>query len=429
MKRAAFAAVLALLPLPAFAAAPAADARLTAATTAEPIPTLLDSGQRDGYRAVFAAIKAQQWTNAQIGLDSMKPGPLHAIARAELYTAKGSPKATADQLTALLNEAPELPEAETLERLAKARGATALPPLPVAQTLVWQDGAPRRVRAKAIKSDLIAADLAAKMQPLVKADLGQQAQALLEATNGLTPEAATEWQQRVAWMYYLQGDDTNTRAEAMKAADGSGEWAIQGRWVAALSAWRQHDCTAAATAFEGVAARATDIDLRAAGLYWAARADMVCARPDRIEARLKSAAQFGESFYGQLARQALGIHDRDKLTGLVATDWMALDQRPNLRVAAALVEVGEGDLADDVIRQQARIGSPREFGALVRVAQSLNMPATTIWLAHNCPRPASSPPRRRATRPRTGPPTAAGESRNRWSMHTRWRNRGSVPRR
>ncbi|WP_174285863.1 lytic transglycosylase domain-containing protein [Sphingomonas bacterium] len=388
MKHAAIAAIFALAPLPALAVEPAptpVDIRLTEATKAEPIPALLDPGQRAGYRAVFAAIRAQHWTDAQIGLDSMKPGPLHAIARAELYIAKGSPKATAEQLTALVNEAPELPEAEALERIARTRGATELPPLPTAQALIWQDGAPRRVRAKAIKSDQIAADLAVKMQPLVKTDQGQAAQALLESTSGLSPEAATEWQQRVAWMYYLQGDDTNARAEALKAADGAGDWAIQGRWVAALATWRQHDCAASASAFEGVAARATDIDLRAAGLYWAARADMVCGRPDRIEARLKSAAQFGESFYGQLARQALGMHDRDKLTGLVATDWMALDQRPNLRVAAALVEVGESELADDVIRQQARIGAAREFGALVRVAESLDLPATTIWLAHNCP--------------------------------------------
>ncbi|MCB8835486.1 transglycosylase SLT domain-containing protein, partial [Escherichia coli] len=59
--------------------------------------------------------------------------------------------------------------------------------------------------------------------------------------------------------------------------------------------------------------------------------------------------------------------------------------RPNLRVAAALVEIGETDLADDVIRQQARIGAPGEFGSLVRVAEALSLPATTVWLAHNCP--------------------------------------------
>jgi len=37
------------------------------------------------------------------------------------------------------------------------------------------------------------------------------------------------------------------------------------------------------------------------------------------------------------------------------------------------------------VRQQARIGDPAEFGSLVRVAEALSLPATTVWLAHNCP--------------------------------------------
>jgi soluble lytic murein transglycosylase-like protein len=372
----------------AIAAEPTAtpDARSTALRAPPSIPALLDADQKAGYARVFSAIRESRWTDAQLGLDALKPGPLHAIARAELYTAKGSPKVEVERLVALLNEAPELPQAEQLARLAKSRGTHDLPPLPEAHNLIWQDGAPRRVRAKSIKSDQIAADLAARMQPLVKADDGPNAQALLESTQGLSPEALTEWQQKVAWIYFLMGDDASARAMAAKAADGYGDWAVQGRWTVALSAWRQNDCQAAATAFEGTAARATDVDLRAAALYWAARADMVCGRPDKIEGRLRSASQFRESFYGQLARQALGMRgDREPRGQLVATDWAALDRRPNILVAAALVEIGETDLADQVIRQQARIGQPTEFRTLVRLAESLDLPATTVWLAHNCP--------------------------------------------
>ena len=377
------AAALIALPIPALAAAPAAEVRTAPAAR---IPAQLDAGQREGYAAVFAAIREERWTDAQIGLDAMKPGPLHAVARAQLYTAKGSPKVEADQLLALLNEAPELPQADTLARLAKSRGVTELPPLPVARALIWQDGAPRRSRAKTIKSDQIAADLAVAMQPFVKADDGAGAQALLDATEGLTAEALTEWQQKVAWIYFLQGDDARARDMAGKAANGAGDWALQGRWTEALAAWRQRDCAAAETGFEGVAARARDVDLRAAALYWAARADMVCGQPQKIEARLKSAAQFRESFYGQLAGQALGMRQKPvPAMQLVAGDWAALDRRPNVRVAAALVEVGETGLADSVIRQQARIGDPAEFASLVRLAETLDLPATTVWLAHNCP--------------------------------------------
>ena len=350
------------------------------------VPAQLDPDQRTAYKAVFQAIRETRWTDAQIQLDAMTPGPLHTLARAILFTAKGSPRVEVDALVNLLNQAPELPQAAQLARLAKSRGATELPPLPAVQTLIWQDGAPRRVHTKSVKSDQVAADLAMKMVPFVKADMGEQAQTLLEQTTGLGSDDLTEWQDKVAWIYFLQGDDANARAMAAKAQQGTGAWAVQGRWTTALAAWRQGDCATSEAAFEGVAARAADVDFRSAALYWAARSDMRCGRPDKVEARLQGAAQYKESFYGQLARQALGIRNTGNASSrLATTEWLALDKRPNVRVAAALVEIGEAELADSIVRQQARIGPPEEFASLVRLAEALDLPATTIWLAHNCP--------------------------------------------
>ena len=79
-----------VLATPAFAAGdpPAAGAM------ARGIPAQLDSDQRDGYRAVFAAIREQRWGDAQIQLDAMKPGPLHSIAAAELYPPRDRPRST-----------------------------------------------------------------------------------------------------------------------------------------------------------------------------------------------------------------------------------------------------------------------------------------------------------------------------------------------
>ncbi len=381
----------ALLPAPALAAAPAEDTSAAAGT--DGIPAQLDAAQRDGYRSVFAAIHDERWQDAQLSLDTLSPGPLHAIARAELYTAHGSPKVEAAPIVDLLTQAPELPEAEQLARLARAKGAEVVPDLPVAQHLLWIDGAPNRLRAKSVKSDAVAADLAARMQPFVKDDAGASAQALLDATDGLSPEALTEWQHKVGWMYYLAGDDANARAMEAKAAAGSGDWAVQARWIGALAAWRQNDCAAAGKAFEDTASRAGDTELRAAGLYWAARTDMVCGRPDRVEARLKNAAQYRETFYGLLSRQALGIVEVKQTTGdrFVTADWVALERRPNIRVAAALVEVGEDALAEQVIRRQAQIGSPADYPALSRIAAKLDLPATALWLSHNAPVGATPP--------------------------------------
>lgn len=377
----AIALLAAALPAPALA-----NGAVEAPSAAARIPPQLSAEQRDAYRAVFAALGERRWTDAQIGLAAMPPGPLHAYARAELAAAKGSPRVEPDALVQLLTEAPELPQAAELHRLAQARGAVALPPLPVAQPLIWRDGAPTRTRAKSVRSDEVAAQLAVAMQPLVKADDGAGAEALLLLTDGLSPAALAEWRGRIAWMYFLAGDDANARRVGAEAAGGDGEWAVQGRWTAALAAWRQGDWAAAGDGFDAVAVRAADADLRATALYWAARAATAGGRPDRVSAKLEAAAQFGESFYGQLARQALGLRPAGRPSQVpVSRDWAALEKRPNLRVAAALVELGETDRADQVIRQQARIGDGREFGALVRVADALGLPATTLWLAHHCP--------------------------------------------
>lgn len=391
------AAALIALPASARAEDDSASATTAGATASVPasapvrdgdgIPDQLDASQRAGYRAVFAAIRAERWIDAQIQLDSMKPGPLHAIARAQLYTAKNSPRVEGGPLAALVAEAPELPQAEQLVRLAKMRGVIDTPPLPQAQRLIWFNGAPVRQRAKSIRSDTAATEVALAIQPFVKADDGVQAEAVVERfAPDLTPEALTEWQQKVAWIYYTAGDDANARRMAAKAQAGSGDWVGQADWVQGLAAWRQRDCDAATAAFDRVSTRAADTELRSAGLYWASRADMACARPERVSTKLRAAAQYGETYYGLLARAALGIEDKKSASErVVADDWRTLERRPNVRVAAALAEIGEDQLASDVLRHQAKFCTPDEHAALTRLAGRLNLAATQLWLSHNGP--------------------------------------------
>src|SRR3546814_8410595 len=99
--------------------------------------------------------------------------------------------------------------------------------------------------------------------------------------------------------------------------------------------------------------------MRAAGAYWASRADMACGRPDKVQGHLQTAAQYDETFYGQLARQALGIDAPMFRPVNVSADWEQLEHRPNAQVAAALVEIGDNRLADEVIRHQADRKSTR----------------------------------------------------------------------
>lgn len=388
----AIAALTALIPATALAREGEVRAGSTASPSRDGVPVQLSAEQRTGYQAVFASIHAGKWTEARLQLAALPAGPLHAVALAEILAGKGSPKATPEDLAKLLADAPELPQAELIARLARARGAATLPELPYVRALSWQRGAPARRRAQATRSDLVAADLAAKMQPLVKEDRAADAQALLEATPGLSTDATTEWQSRVAWIYYLAGDMGNARAMAAKAVAGTGDWAVQGEWITGLAAWRAGDYGAASDAFARTASRTGDVELRSAALFWGARADMAGGKPERIETRLKSAAQYDETFYGLLARQSLGLAARSEPARARRTaDWDMLGKRTNVRTAAALLEIGEERLADDLIRHQARIGDVNEFPALVRVAGTLDRPALQFWLAHNAPAGAQAP--------------------------------------
>ena len=72
---------------------------------------------------VFTAIRAGRWAEAQAGIASLPQDILTPVAKAELYTAKGSPVVSLGQVQALLTEAPDLPQTDQLARMALARGA------------------------------------------------------------------------------------------------------------------------------------------------------------------------------------------------------------------------------------------------------------------------------------------------------------------
>ncbi len=369
-----------------------ADVPSTAAARRSAQAATLTDAQRTTYREIFEAIRASDWTTAAAKLDAAEEGPLHAAARAELYLAKGSPKVELEPLLTLLAKAPELPQAGQLARLAVARGATEAPTVAAPQKLYWQGSQPRRERAKSVAAaDRAAARLDAVIQPLIVEDQPSEAEAQLTSwPESLTPEVLTEYRQRIAWSYYLTGRDADARRLGEQAALGTGDWSLQGSWTLGLAAWRLGDCAAAANAFSAVAARATDLELSAAGNYWAARADMRCKRPERVQARLRAASRLPETFYGLLAADALGIKTPvAKLHNYRDTKWLSLADKPNVKAALALIEIGETGLADDFIRHQARLGSARDHDALLHLAADFNLTSTQYWLAHNGPRDAS----------------------------------------
>jgi len=358
---------------------------------ASPPPHALTPDQRATWRSLFTAIRTSDWASAHTLLHATPSGVLTDVARAELYLARGSPRVEASALVDLLRRAPELPQAGQIARLAETRDAENMPSLPDQARLVWQGSQPRRGIPDPVRGSGYAA-LDARIQPLIVADRPAEAEMLfLETRGGLSSEARTEFAQRIARAYFLIGDDASARRLASEAASGSGEWAVYGSWVAGLAAWRARDCESASRGFGEVASRSTDTELAAAGNYWAARADLACNHPERVQGRLRTAAWAKESFYGLIAASALGL----RAPGFVGAhdygdgEWRAIASKSNVRAAIALVEIGEPGLADTFIRHQARIGGAGDHAALLHLAHALDLAGTQFWLAHNAPSGAS----------------------------------------
>lgn len=387
MRRAIFALAAAGLLLPATPlAASAADSRRHSSSelTRE---GALGAGERQAYRAVFASIRAGDWTQAEARLAAMREGPLHHVARAELYLAPGSPRIERPALDALLRAAPELPHAERLARLAASRGSKPVPGYRRPGRLIGLAGQPIRDRARGAREGGAAAALDPLLQELIVGDRPREAEALLgEHETGLSRAAVTEFRQRIGWSYYLVRDDRSARRLSDLAARGGGEWGIHAAWVSGLASWRLGDCDDAARAFGHVAAHSGDAELVAAGNYWASRAEMKCGRPERVQARLRSAARLGETFYGLLAARALGIAaPAPAPTAYRASQWREIAREANVRAAIALVGIGERELAGVLIRHQARLGGRDQHKALIGLAADLGLASTQIWLAHNAP--------------------------------------------
>jgi len=388
VKKALIIAACLLAPGLTFAIAPASAQESAARSRAISCPAQLSASEREGYRAVFAALRAQDWANAGGRLEGMRDGPLHNLARAMLYTMPGSPRVDIAPIIELLGRAPELPQADDLARLARARGAVSLPDLPSAQRLYGLTGQPRRTRPRPIRGDPVADQLEPLIQPLIRDDHAVEAEALLSTRIAeLSDEARTAFQQRIAWVYFLNGADADARRIADLARGGPTEHAVNAEWVSGLAAWRMADYAAAAAHFASVATRSGDVELVAAGHYWAARADTAGGHPERVQARLRAAARLGETFYGLLAQSALAMRQPPAdMTTFTEVDWQALQGLRNVRAAIALSEIGEDDLAAALIRRQAAIGPTRDHEHLIHLAARLNLTSTQMYLAHNGPR-------------------------------------------
>lgn len=370
------------------------------------VPHLLSRSDREYYTELFQAIDRENWSRVQEMFDERADGPLHQVARAEYYLAANSPRIELPKIQAWLAEGSRLPQAEQMGNLGLTRGLMSAPYLPPERNFVRQPYASKRVLPDTIEDGTMPYDIRAAILDRIVNDDPDGARQLLDGVDAmLSPPARAEWRQRVAWSYYIENNDPAALAMALTVRKGSGPWVAEGDWVAGLAAWRMGDCATATDAFQRAASGSTNNELTAAAYYWASRAMVRCRHPETAAEQLRGAARLDETLYGMLAREQLGQALPRTHVGadFAMEDWKKLRDVENVRVAVSLAEIGRDDLADEVLRHEARIGDPENYDELSRLARDMGLPSTQLWMAHNAPRGATAEPALRYPAPRWAP--------------------------
>jgi len=371
----------------ALGAAPAAVAQTTPgiSAAARTVPVQIPHEARTGWRAVFDDLRAGRADAALARARLLPATPLTPYVEAEAILARGPERAQIADPTAWLYQNSDLPQAA---RVAQRLGL-ADAPVPEARELRWVSYGRPAERARSHGDALENA-----VRGHVAADRAAEAEAAFRRHADSASEASrTLWAQRIAWTYYRLDDDAGARRMGEESARGTGGFAGLGAWTAGLAAWRAGDCESAARFFDLVQPKGPSDDLASAGLYWAHRAHLACGRPAEATRRLERARAYEQSFYGMLARRALGVDSRLDWSepDFIRADWNQLATLPGARRAAALVEIGQLGLADRELRHLASIADPQRYQAIMRLAARLSLPATQLWLAQRSPNGAPAP--------------------------------------
>jgi peptidoglycan lytic transglycosylase len=154
-------------------------------------------------------------------------------------------------------------------------------------------------------------------------------------------------------------------------------------WQAGLAAWRRSNLSGAAHEFELAAAaqngNAWDVS---AAAYWAARAHLKNREPAKVTSWLRQAAQFPRTFYGQLARRALGLDPDFDWTAKPMSDASAraIALSSKGQRALGLLQIGELALAEQEMQALLRTAGPDLAAGLHAVAQIYQLPSISLGL-------------------------------------------------
>lgn len=392
----AVAATAVAAPDPALSAPPGQVAMVpapaSAAEQADPAQPLsaADIGR---YRRIFALQEAGQMAEADALIKALDSDVLMGHVLFQRYMHPTAWRSSFAELRDWMAAYADHPEADKVHALARQRGGGAVTPPARTGLLTGNGGVDHQVWLPRSGYDhLSAADrkraigLWSAFRKWLTRGATLHAREVVEdkdALRLLTKLDHDRMRAALAYAYFIDGLDDLTVEWATRAAEGSGDRAPTAFWAAGLAEWRQGNLAAAARWFERLAkAEHASPWLRSGGGYWAARAYLRTRQPAKVAALLTLAAEDSRTFYGLLARRALGLplpfQWRDG--ALTQTEAATLAAAPGGQRALALVQVGRLDLAETELRRLYPEAGPRLAAAITALADVAGMPSLAMRL-------------------------------------------------
>jgi soluble lytic murein transglycosylase-like protein len=353
------------------------------------LPAVLDAQDAGLYRRIFAVQEDGRWQEADRLIARLTDRRLMGHVMAQRYLHPTAYRSKYLELKAWMERYADHPQAKRIYRLAlKRRPANYRRPQPPASArngIAWAgaranyDYVSPRQRSKSERRKV------ARVLRQVRRNVLRQRLTITEklldrpsVQRLLDSVELDEARAMVAtgWFYY--GKPERAYALAGPAAQRSGRAAPMINWIAGLSAWRLGRLDEAAIHFETLA-HADNVAgwNAAAGAYWAARAHLKRQRPNRSSPLLRRAAEHPRTFYGLLARRALGMS--------IAFDFGSHQLAPRLTArlnrspvggrALALLQIGDRELAERELVGAGEWNDPEMSEALLALAQHAKMPA------------------------------------------------------
>ena len=352
------------------------------------LPQPLPPSEARRVRRIFALQALGDMQQAEAETARLQDPSLLGDILADRYLAPDY-QASVAELTAWLDRYPDLPDAPAIraQALLRAGPGVAVPGVQQAPGAA-NPGPPSPEDADA--SDLpLSRDpgLDHAVRDRVHAGRYTDALRVIERQRKLAPDYAGQLHAEVARAAFADGLDERALAIANIALRQSGGRIALAGFVGGLAAWRLDRVQTAAILFERASQAAlAPPALRAAGAFWAARAQQRLGHAAAARDWLRRAGTEPRTFYGILARRLLGIgpdlpRDDQDTGALGEADVAAVDGTLAGHRAFALLQVGQTARAASALRQLWATANPGLSRAVLLVAQAAGLDDVAAELA------------------------------------------------